>query len=251
MDLTKLLLWDVASGKCLRSFEGHKWHVLTVAFSPDGRRALSGSLDKTLRLWDVASGTCLRSFEGHTGWVPSATFSPDGRQALSGSLDETLRLWDVAIGTCLRSFEGHTRLVTSVAFSPDGRMALSGNLDYSLWLWSLGDDWTERGKLQLAEPEPLADLLNSAARRASFLSAIDSATKTGRLGEALQTLSKLEAQPGHNRHPETMAARDRLATRCRRGASPCRLAGPVACRAHGGCDVGCYFSGRPAGAVGG
>ncbi len=130
-------LWDLATGKLLRTFEGHREGVLSVAISPDGRRALSGSYDKTLRLWDLATGKLLRTFEGHTDWVESVAISPDGRRALSGSRDETLRLWDLATGKLLRTFEGHTGSVESVAISPDGRRALSGSRDETLRLWDL------------------------------------------------------------------------------------------------------------------
>ena len=75
----------MASGQELRCFEGHTDCVMSVCFSPDGRYALSGSNDKTLRLWEVASGKELRRFEGHTTDVNSVCFSPDGRYALSGS----------------------------------------------------------------------------------------------------------------------------------------------------------------------
>ena len=77
---------------------GHSGEVLSVAIAPDGKTALSGSDDKTLRLWDLASGREIRKFEGHSGWVRSVAFSPDGKTALSGSADHTMRLWDLAIG---------------------------------------------------------------------------------------------------------------------------------------------------------
>ncbi len=132
-----LRLWDVQTGECLRTLEGHDGTVYSVCFSPDGRLALSGSGDATLRLWDLQTGECLRTLEGHRSTVTSVCFSPDGRRALSGSWDHTLRLWDVQTGRCLRTLEGHKDPVTSVCFSPDGRLALSGSWDKTLRLWDL------------------------------------------------------------------------------------------------------------------
>src|SRR4051812_19185700 len=62
---TTLKLWDVATGRHLRTFSGHTSEVNAVAFSPDGRTVLSGSSGKVLRLWDVATGRELRTFSGH------------------------------------------------------------------------------------------------------------------------------------------------------------------------------------------
>ena len=136
-EVIMLTLWDVASGRELRTFEGHGLAVRSVTFSPDGRTALSGSEDTTLKLWDVASGRELRTFQGHAGWVFSVAFSPDGRTVLSGSSDKTLKLWDVASGRALRTFTGHAGSVKSVAFSPDGRTVLSGSDDNTLKLWDV------------------------------------------------------------------------------------------------------------------
>jgi WD40 repeat protein len=89
-------LWEVATGKELHTFTGHSGAVWSVAFAPDGRTALSGSLDKTRKLWNVATGKELRTFTGHSGDVKSVAFAPDGRTALSGSSDDnTLKLWDL------------------------------------------------------------------------------------------------------------------------------------------------------------
>ena len=117
---------------------GHSITVLSVAFSADGRTALSGSWDKTLKLWDVTKGKLLRTFEGHSDAVWSVAFSPDGRTVLSGSWDKSLKLWDVSTGKLLRTFERHTSGVWSVAFTPDGRSVLSGSGDRTLKLWDDG-----------------------------------------------------------------------------------------------------------------
>jgi WD40 repeat protein len=77
---------------------GHTGVVYSVAFSPDGRRILTGSHDRTAILWDAGTGRRLRDLEGHAGTVRSVTFSPDGRRALTGSHDGTARLWDITIG---------------------------------------------------------------------------------------------------------------------------------------------------------
>jgi WD40 repeat protein/predicted Ser/Thr protein kinase len=122
---------------CLQTMQGHSSTIWSVAFSPDGAYALSGSFDKTLKLWDIKTGKCLQTMEGHTDWVESVAFSPDGAHALSGSNDKTLKLWDIKTGKCLQTMQGHASTVWSVAFSPDGAYALSGSLDKTLKLWDL------------------------------------------------------------------------------------------------------------------
>jgi WD40 repeat protein len=91
-----LKLWDVATGDELRSFGNFIQPVESVAISPDGALALTGSADTPLRLWNIATGEEVHHFEGHSDTVWSVAFSPDGRFALSGSADKTLKLWDVS-----------------------------------------------------------------------------------------------------------------------------------------------------------
>jgi WD40 repeat protein len=136
-DPSVVTLWDVSTGKSIHQFAGHNATVRSVAFSPDGRWALSGSLDKFMILWDVAERRFIRRFEGHTGAVNAVAFSPDGKTAISGSEDETLILWDLNTGKSIRTFKGHTGGIPSVAFSPDGRTVVSASADKTLILWDV------------------------------------------------------------------------------------------------------------------
>jgi WD40 repeat protein/uncharacterized caspase-like protein len=115
---------------------GHSRNVLAVAYSPDGRTALTGGDDQTARLWDIVTAKEIRRFEGHSAAVVAVAFSADGRSVLTGGSDATARLWVTATGEEIRRFE-HADSVRSVAFSPDGREALSAGLDGKARLWDV------------------------------------------------------------------------------------------------------------------
>ena len=131
-------LWDVASGRELRSLGGHGSWVISVAFSPDGRTLASGSDDNSIKLWDAASGRELRTLTGHRKNVVSVAYSPDGKILASGSWDKSIKLWDPATGRELRSLTGHGESVSSVAFSPDGKTLVSGGRSIKLWSVATG-----------------------------------------------------------------------------------------------------------------
>ena len=88
-----ICVWDVARGKLLREWAGHQTQVHAVAFTPDGRHALTGSWDRTVRLWDVETGREEHRFTGHAGVIWGVALSPGGEFALSASEDGTARTW--------------------------------------------------------------------------------------------------------------------------------------------------------------
>ena len=85
------------------TLKGHAHSVLSVAFSPDGKRIVSGSWDHTLKVWDAQSGQETLTLKGHAGDVRSVAFSPDGQRIVSGSwgfrgkLGE-IKVWKVEAG---------------------------------------------------------------------------------------------------------------------------------------------------------
>jgi WD40 repeat protein len=124
-------------GPMIHILADHMDGVRAVAVTPDGRRIVSGSNDRTLRVWDLESGQVIRTLEGHTRGVRAVAITPDGCRAVSGSNDRTLRLWDLASGQMLRALEGHTHGVRAVAVAPDGRRAISGSEGGNLHVWDL------------------------------------------------------------------------------------------------------------------
>jgi WD40 repeat protein len=130
-------VWDLSSGQCRATLEGHTGLFVSVALSADGRTAVSGSLDQTVRVWDLAACQCRATLEGHTDRVNSVALSADGGTAVSGSYDETVRVWDLSSGQCRTTLQGHTDWVNSVALSADGRTAVSGANDNTVRVWDV------------------------------------------------------------------------------------------------------------------
>jgi hypothetical protein len=132
----------------IRVLPGHTAGIFAVALTPDGRRAVSGSHDNTLRVWDLESGQTLRTLQGHS-WINAVALTPDGRRVVSGgestkptkvsSEDNTLRVWDLESGQTLRTLQGHTAGVNAVALTPDGRRVVSSSHDNTLRVWNLED----------------------------------------------------------------------------------------------------------------
>src|SRR5206468_2908460 len=89
-------VWDAQTGQETLTLKGHTGSVHSVAFSPDGKRIVSGSADKTLKVWDATSGQETLTLKGHTGAVHSVAFSPDSKRIVSGSGDSgTLKVWNL------------------------------------------------------------------------------------------------------------------------------------------------------------
>jgi WD40 repeat protein len=126
-DPNAIRVWDTETGECVATLCGHEDTVLAVALSGDGRRIVSGSLDKTIRVWDAETGECVATLGGHEGAVRAVALSDDGRRIVSGSWDKTIRVWDAEMGECLRAIQKPTASVNSVALSADGKLIVSAS----------------------------------------------------------------------------------------------------------------------------
>jgi WD40 repeat protein len=129
-------LWDVTSGKQVSEikYDRSRW-ISAIAFTPDGKRILSGHSDKVVVLWDVATGKEVRKVGAHDGSVFALAVSADGTRVASAAADDTARLWDLATGKELLRCSGHDNYAFAVALSPNGRLLVSTGRDHTIRLW--------------------------------------------------------------------------------------------------------------------
>jgi len=124
-------------GPLIRTLSGHTFGTRAVAMTPDGRRAVSASGDKTLKVWDLKSGQEIRTLSGHASEVKAVAVTPDGRHAVSASGDKTLKVWDLKSGQEIQTLSGHSMRVNAAIMTPDGRRAVSASDDCTLKVWDL------------------------------------------------------------------------------------------------------------------
>lgn len=152
-----LRIWDVTTGYCVKTLQGHLDWVRDVAASADGRFLFSAGNDQIPRLWDASSGETRASFLGHEHVVECVAFAPttsyphlSGLAGLkkappssshaeflaTGSRDKTIRLWD-SRGTLIKTLVGHDNWVRALVFHPGGKYLLSVSDDKTLRCWDL------------------------------------------------------------------------------------------------------------------
>ena len=85
-------VWSVPGQRFQFTFSGHSNWVRSCCFSPDGRLAVSGSDDKTVRIWDVATRQCIRVYDDHSGYVNTVAFHPDGTCVASAGTDNAIKV---------------------------------------------------------------------------------------------------------------------------------------------------------------
>jgi len=164
------------SQELIRTFSGHTHFVNTCAFSPDGRRMISGSTDKTVRVWETETGLEIITLSQHSEAVNTCRFSPDGKLFASASDDNTIILWDaktyekryvlkghfspdkkqiIVDGQSLKLWEQESTRTTTIgnqagcdfAYSPDGSCVVIANTD-ELYIWDI-EMGRKRGEMEL------------------------------------------------------------------------------------------------------
>ena len=119
-------------------FVGHTDSVTSAVYSPDGRRIVSCSRDKTIRVCSAYNFKPIEKFPmRHMDVVNAVSCSPNGRMIASASNDRTIRIWNINTGKQIgKPLRGHSYSVTSVRYFPDGERIISGSFE-EIRVWNL------------------------------------------------------------------------------------------------------------------
>jgi len=128
-------IFEVQTGRLVRSLDGHSIGVTGVAFSPDGTRLATMSYDKTARIWSTEAQPEFLSLEGHDQPVWTIAFSRDGRRLASGSFDHTARVWDTETASLLTTVNVGFPVI-SLAFSPEGGRLVTVATNHTAKVWN-------------------------------------------------------------------------------------------------------------------
>ena len=157
-DNGKINLWDVKKRKKSATLKGHsslfkgdgfaaaavsdifklpqQANISALAFSSDGKRIVSGSLDHTIQMWDIEKRKKLATLKGHKESVTTVAFSKDGKFVASGDINKVIKLWDVNTRRERATLTGHKNVICALAFSPNGGTLASGSFDGTIRFWN-------------------------------------------------------------------------------------------------------------------
>jgi WD40 repeat protein len=130
------------------TYHGHTAPVWAVKWSPDGKRIVSGSEDKTAQVWDALTGAHVTTYRGHADNVFTLSWSPDSTQLVSGcanitgnprGIDKTAQIWNASTGATILIYRGHTNDVHSVDWAPNGMDIVSASADNTTQWWRSTD----------------------------------------------------------------------------------------------------------------
>jgi WD40 repeat protein len=133
-----VIIWNLTNGQ-RTDLNSHKYRVLSMDYSRDGKMLVSGSFDKTAQIWDLEKRQIVKTLSGHTNFVQAVMFSPNGQFVATGSDDKTAKIWDVNTGIETMELNGHTKQITALAYS-DSAHLVTVSFDQLAKIWHIAEE---------------------------------------------------------------------------------------------------------------
>ena len=119
-------VWEVPSGKFVKSFEGHTHHVLDVGWMADGKLLASAGADNTVKIWDFEKGEQVRTINAHGKQVTRLLFVGKKGEFITGGGDNAVKKFNVANGGNIGNYGGANDYIYAIGTSPDGLVIAAG-----------------------------------------------------------------------------------------------------------------------------
>ncbi|XP_075569872.1 superkiller complex protein 8 isoform X1 [Pelecanus crispus] len=122
-------LWDLETGKQIKSIDAGPVDAWSLAFSPDSQYLATGSHVGKVNIFGVETGKKEYSLDTRGKFILSIAYSPDGKYLASGAIDGIINIFDIATGKLLHTLEGHAMPIRSLTFSPDSQLLVTASDD--------------------------------------------------------------------------------------------------------------------------
>jgi WD40 repeat protein len=129
-------VFEVPTGKYVKSFEGHTQHVLDVCWNKDGKKIVSAGADNFIKVWDYEKGEKARDIQGHQKPVNRLAFVSTTGKILSVGGDGIMKQWNPENGGSERNYPAAKDFLYAVAASPDGTVVVSGGEEGTVQLYN-------------------------------------------------------------------------------------------------------------------
>ncbi|MEA5572810.1 WD40 repeat domain-containing protein [Calothrix sp. UHCC 0171] len=140
------LVTSEAADNFLFTLKGqHNYDIDSLAFTPDGKTLVSGSIYNKINLWDFEKRQLKRVINAGKDGVNTIAISADGSLLAAGGgfsqpeTDKTIKVWNLKTGRMIFKFTGHTQGINALTFTPDGKTLISGSSDKTIKFWNLNN----------------------------------------------------------------------------------------------------------------
>ena len=122
-------VFEVPSGKLVKTFEGHTHHVMDVGWTNDGKKLASAGADNIVKIWDYDKGEKLRDITAAQKQVTRLVFVPKTANFVTAAGDAGAKLWNAESSQSTKSYSGSNDFLYAVAVSDDGKIVVTGGED--------------------------------------------------------------------------------------------------------------------------